>query len=93
MRTLWLPVGFTDGGGATVSLSGGLIGFVALLCYAEDRAFTLSTQAQNHVRDLAEYRRVEPAHCPTGATSGGAGFEQTLLWAYPPLCFRTHLVL
>jgi hypothetical protein len=55
-----------------VPLSGRLVGFVALRCYAEECAFSLSTQAQDHVWDLAEYKRVEPAHCPTGATSGGA---------------------
>jgi hypothetical protein len=62
--------------GPKVPLSGGLFGFVALLrCYAEKCAFSLSTQAQDHVWDLAEYKRVEPAHCPTGATSGGTGCE------------------
>ena len=50
-------------------LNGGLVGFSALRCYAEECAFSLSTQAQDHVWDLAEYKRVEPAHCPTGATS------------------------
>jgi hypothetical protein len=70
-----------------VPLSGGLVGFVALRCYAEERAFSLSTQAQDHVPDLAEYKRVEPAHCPTGATSGGAGCERNLLWAYHPFLF------
>ncbi len=55
--------------------SGGLVGFVALRCYAERCAFSLSTQVRDRVWDLAEYKRVEPAHCPTGATSGGAGCE------------------
>jgi hypothetical protein len=50
--------------------------FVALRCYAEECAFSLSTQAQDHVCDLTEYRRVEPAQCQTGATSGGAGCER-----------------
>ena len=36
--------------------SGGLVGFVALRCYAEECAFSLSTQAQDHVWDLAEYK-------------------------------------
>jgi hypothetical protein len=48
-----------------MAFSGGLVGFVALWCYAEECAFSLSTQAQDHVWDLAEYKRVEPAHCPT----------------------------
>ena len=76
-------------------LSKGLVGIVALRCYAEECAFSLSTQAQDHVRDLAEYKRVEPAHCPTGATSGGTGGERKRLWAYHPHCFimRTRLVL
>jgi hypothetical protein len=59
--------------GPVVPLSTGLFGFVALRCYAEEFAFSLSTQAQDHVWDLAEYKRVEPTHCPNGATSGGAG--------------------
>ena len=74
-------------------LSGGLVGSVALRCYAEECAFSLSTQAQDHVWDLAEYKRVEPAHCPTGATSGGTGCERNILRAYHPLCLRTRLVL
>jgi hypothetical protein len=57
------------------------------------RLFPLSTQAQDHVWDLAKYNRVEPAHCPTGATSGGTCCERNLLWAYHPLCLRTRLVL
>ncbi len=91
----WLPDDFADGGRITVPLSGGLVGFVALRCYAEKCAFSLSTQAQDHVWDLAEYKRVEPAHCPTGATSGGAGCERKLLWAYHPHCFimRARLVV
>ena len=39
--------------------------FIALRRYAEDCAFSLSTQAQDYAWDLAEYKRVEPAHCPT----------------------------
>ena len=39
------------------------------------------TQAQSHVWDLAEYKRVEPTHCPTGATSGETGGERKLMWA------------
>ncbi len=62
--------------GPKVPLSRGLFGFVALRCYAEECAFSLSTQAQYHVWDLAEYKRVEPAHCPTGATSEGKGCER-----------------
>ena len=78
-----------------VPLSGGLIGFVALRRYAEECAFSLSTQEQDHVWDLAEYKRVEPAHCTTGATSGGTGCERFFLWAYHPHCLimRTRLVL
>jgi hypothetical protein len=68
---------------------------VALRCYAEECVFFLSTQAQDHVWDLAEYKWVEPAHCPTDATSGGAGYERKLLWVYHPHCFviRTQFVL
>jgi hypothetical protein len=61
--------------------------FVALRCCAEECAISLSTQAQGSVWDLAEYKRVKPAHCPTGATSGGTGGKRNLLWAYHPLCF------
>ena len=75
-----------------VPLSGGLVGFVALRCYAEECVISLSTQAQDHVWDLAEYKRVEPAHCPTGATSGRTGCERNSLWAYHLLCLRTRLV-
>ena len=71
-----LTVAFTDGGGTTAPLSGGIVGFVALRCYAEECAISLSTQAQDHVWDLVEYKRVEPAHCPTGAMSGGTGGER-----------------
>ena len=78
--------------GPKAPLSWGLFGFVALRCYAEECAFSLSTQAQGHVWDLAEYKRVEPAHCPTGATSGGVGCERYFLGAYLPLCLRTRLV-
>jgi hypothetical protein len=69
--------------------------FVALRCCAEECAISLSIQAQDHALDLAEYKRVEPAHCPTGATSGGTGGERKPLWAYHPHCFimRTRLVL
>ena len=74
-------------------LCGGLVGSEALRCYVEKCAFSLSTQAQERVRDLAEYRRVKPAHYPTSATSGEKGFERNLLWAYHPICFRTRLVL
>ena len=79
--------------GPKVPLSRGLVGFVALRLYAEECAFSLRTQAKDHVWDLAEYKRVELAHCPTGATSGGAGCERNLLWEYHPLCLRTRLVL
>ncbi len=74
-------------------LSRGLVGFVALRCYAEECAFSPSTQAQDHVWDLVEYKRVEPAHCPTGAMSGGTGCERNILWAYHPICLHTRLVL
>ncbi len=54
-----------------------------------------STRAQDNAWDLAEYKRVEPVHCPTGVTSGGTSGERKLLWAYHPHCFimRTRLVL
>ena len=73
--------------GPTVPLSRGLFGFVALRCYAEECDFYLSTQAQYHVWDLVEYKRVEAAHCPTGATTGGAGCERNILWGIPPSFF------
>ena len=60
---------------------------VALRCYAEECAFSLSTQAQDHVWDLVEYKRVEPAHCPTGATSGGTGCERNIMRGIPPAFF------
>jgi hypothetical protein len=43
-----LPVDFTDGERTTVSLSGGLVGFVALRCYAEGCTFSLSGIAYKH---------------------------------------------
>ena len=58
-----------------------------LRCYAEECAFSLSTQAQDHVWDLVEYKRAEPAHCPTGATSGGAGCERSIMRGKPPSFF------
>ena len=39
-------------------LSGGLVGFVALRFYAEECAFSLSTQAQDQVRDRAEAQAI-----------------------------------
>ena len=69
--------------GPTVPLSRGLFGFVALRCYADECAFSLNTQAQDHVWDLAEYKRVEPAHCPTGATSEGTGCERNIMRGIP----------
>ncbi len=74
-------------------LSRGLFGFVALRCYAEECAFSLSTQVQDHVWDLVKYKRVEPAHCPTGATTGGTGCERFFVWPYRPPCLRTRNVL
>ena len=79
--------------GPKVPLSRGFFGFVALRRYAEECAFSLSIQAQDRVWDLAEYKRLEPANCPTGATSGGTGCERNLLWAYRLLCLRTRLAL
>ena len=73
--------------GPKVPLSRGLFGSVALRCYAEECAFSLSTQAQDHVWDLAEYKRVEPAHCPTGATSGGTVSERNIMRGIPPPFF------
>jgi hypothetical protein len=43
-------------------------------CNVDKYDFYLSTQAHDHVWDLVEYKQVEPAHCPTGATSGGTGY-------------------
>ncbi len=76
-------------------LSGGSLVSRALRRHAEERAFVLSTQAQDHVWDLAEYKRVEPVQCLTGATSGVTGGDQKLVWAYHLLCFvmRMRLVL
>ena len=79
VKTSWLPDDFADGGGTTVPLSGELVGFVALRCYAEECAFSLSTKAQGHVWDLAKYKRPEAAHCPSGALSGGTGGERNHL--------------
>ncbi len=73
--------------GPTVPLSRGLVGFVALRCYVEECAFSLSTQAQGHVWNLVEYKQFEPAHCPTGATTGGTGCERNILWGIPPSFF------
>ncbi len=73
-------------------LSGGARWFVALRCYAEEFAISLSTQAQDSAWDFAEFKRVELAHYPTGATFGGTGtaseffFGQTTLTAL--LCAR-----
>jgi hypothetical protein len=69
-RVFWLLDNFADGGGTTVPLSGEARWFVALRCSAEERVCSLNTPAQDHVWDLAEYTRVELAHCPTGATPG-----------------------
>ncbi len=77
--------------GPKVPLSKGFFGFVALRCYAEECAFSLSTQAQDHVWDLAEYKRVEPAHCSTGATSGGTGCERNTMRGIPPPFFMRAL--
>jgi hypothetical protein len=67
-----------------VPLNRGLFGFVSLRCYAaEECAFSLNTQAQNHVWDLVEYKRFEPAHFPTGAMSGGAGCERNIMRGMP----------
>jgi hypothetical protein len=46
-----------------------------------------SAAVQGHAWDFAEYKRAEPVHGPTGATSGRAGFfEGKLTWTYRPLC-------
>ncbi len=61
---------------------------------AEERAFSLSAQAQDHVWDIADYIRVELEHCRTPATTKRAGDERRLVWANRLLCFmRTRLVL
>ncbi len=36
VRVFWLPDDFAGGGGTTVPLSGGLVGFVTPRCYAEE---------------------------------------------------------
>jgi hypothetical protein len=81
-----LPDDFSDGGGTKGAPKRGARWFVALRCYDEECAITLSTQAQESAWDLAEYKRVEPAHCPTGATSGG-GDERKLFVGIPPSLF------
>jgi hypothetical protein len=48
----------------------------------EECVLALSAQAQGHVWGLAEHRRVEPTHCPTGATSGEISSEQKLIWGF-----------
>jgi hypothetical protein len=73
--------------GPKLPLSRGLFGFVAMRCYAEECAFSLSTQAQDHAWDLVEYKQVEPAHCPTGATSGGTGCKRNTMRGIPPSFF------
>jgi hypothetical protein len=78
-RSFGFPMLLLTVEGPKAPLSRKLFGFVALRCYAEECAFSLSTQAQDHVWDLAEYKRVEPAHCPTGATSGGTGCERSIM--------------
>ncbi len=94
LQAFWLSVDFTDGARTTVPLIRGLFGFVALRCYTEECAFSLSTQAQGHAWDLVEYEQVEPAHCSTGATTGGIGCERNMLWGlYHPLSLCARLVL
>ena len=73
--------------GPKVPFSRGLFGCVALRCYAEECAFSLSAQAQDHVWDLVECKRVELAHCPTGATSLGTGCERNIMRGIPPSLF------
>ncbi len=58
------------------------------MCNVEECAFALGTQAQGNAWDLAEYKRAEPVHCPTGATFRGTSGERKRMWAYHPLCFR-----
>ncbi len=54
-------VDFTDDGGTTVPLSGGLVGFVALRCYAKERAFSLSTQALRTLSATSIRRKLFPS--------------------------------
>ncbi len=54
-------------------LCAGLAGFC--MCNVRECPFFLRTPAQDHTRDLAEFKGVEPALCPTGTLSGGAGGE------------------
>ncbi len=58
-------------------LSGGL------RCYEEVCAFSLGTEAQGNVWDLAEYKRVEPAHCPTGAARRPEGQAASEIFCGP----------
>ncbi len=65
------PLSLSGGGASSLDLPR-----YGAMRYAEEFAFSLSAQAQGRVLKLAEYERVEPAHCPTCATSGGAGCER-----------------
>ncbi len=98
MHISWLPDNFADSGGtavtATVPFSEWLARFLAqwcYRCYAEEVAFSIRTQEQRHVGDLAEYKRVEPAHCALHKKHGErktcADIPPSLLYfAYSP-CF------
>ena len=68
--------------GPKVPLSRGLFGFVTPRCYAEECAFSLSTQAQDHVWDLVEYKRAEPAYCPTARRPEGQVASGVYFGAY-----------
>ncbi len=88
VRIFWLPDDFDNYVGTTVPLSGGLVGLWR--CGAMRRN-ALSPWAIKHKTAsgtslIAEYRRVEPEHCPIGASSGGASCEQIFLWAYHRHC-------
>ena len=65
--------------------------FVALRCYAEECAISLSSHAQDNAWDLAEYKRVEPAHRqPARRPEGQAASENLCGYTTPTviLCAR-----
>jgi hypothetical protein len=72
-------------------LSRGHFGFVALRCYAEECAFFLSAQAQDHVWDLVEFKRVEPATAQPERLSEGQDASKILCGAYHYLCLCARL--
>ncbi len=71
--------------GPKMPLSRGLFGFVALRCYAVEFAFSLSTQAQGHVLDLVEYKRVDKKIVQPERRPEGQDASEVLCGAYSPL--------